>query len=68
MRLYILLLLSIIVPGLVLAQTGTITGKVIHANSKAPLAKVSVFLSNATFGTTTAEDGTFILKGVRPGQ
>jgi len=68
MRLYILLFLSMMVPGLLLAQTGTITGKVIHANSKAPLAKVSVFLSNATFGTTTAEDGTFALKGVRPGQ
>jgi hypothetical protein len=68
MRLYILLFLILMVPALGFAQNGTITGKIIHANSKEPLAKVSVFLSNATFGTTTAEDGTFTLKGVRPGQ
>lgn len=50
------------------AQTGTITGKIVRAGDKAPIAKVSVFLSNATFGTTTSEDGTFALRGVRPGQ
>jgi hypothetical protein len=30
--------------------------------------KASVFLSNATFGTATADDGTFSLRGVKPGQ
>lgn len=68
MRLYLLFIFGMLFPGLIYAQTGTITGKVTRADTKAPLAKVSVFLSNATFGTTTAEDGTFTLRGVRPGQ
>jgi hypothetical protein len=50
------------------AQNGTITGKVTIKSNHAPLAKASVFLSNATFGTVTGEDGTFTLNGVRPGQ
>ncbi|OKS87088.1 carboxypeptidase-like regulatory domain-containing protein [Mucilaginibacter polytrichastri] len=50
------------------AQNGTITGKVTVKSSHAPLAKASVFLSNATFGTVTGEDGSFTLSGVRPGQ
>jgi hypothetical protein len=68
MRIYILLYLSIILPGILLAQTGTITGKITRADTKAPIAGVSVFLSNATVGTTTANDGSYTLSGIRPGQ
>jgi hypothetical protein len=68
MRIYILLFLSMILPGMLLAQTGTITGKVVRADSKAPVVGVSVFLSNATIGTTTADDGSYTLRGIRPGQ
>ncbi len=50
-----------------LGQAGTITGTVTIKTSKAPLGRASVFLSNATFGTATAEDGTFTLRGVKPG-
>lgn len=55
-------------PTLLLAQSGVITGKVTAIDTKAPLGKASVFLSNATFGTATADDGTFTLNGVKPGQ
>lgn len=55
-------------PLFVLAQSATITGKVVHGESKSPLANASVFLNNATYGTSTAEDGTFTLSGVKPGQ
>jgi len=68
MRIYLLFFLVLFVPGVLYAQTGTITGKVVHADSKLPIAKVSVFLSNATYGTVTAEDGTYTLRGVKPGQ
>jgi hypothetical protein len=68
MRIYLFFLLAFIVPRMLSAQTGTITGKVVHADSKLPIAKVSVFLSNATYGTVTAEDGTYTLRGVKPGQ
>lgn len=67
-RLPILLLACIWLPCVVYAQNGTITGKVIRADGKAPLAKVSVFLSNATVGATTDEDGNFTLRNIRPGQ
>jgi hypothetical protein len=52
----------------VAAAQGTITGKVTTVGGKTPLGKASVFLNNATFGTTTADDGTFTLRNVRPGQ
>ncbi|WP_345952551.1 carboxypeptidase-like regulatory domain-containing protein [Mucilaginibacter sp. PAMB04168] len=68
MRYIAVAFLFFLLPMLGLAQTGSITGKVINADTKNPLAKVSVFLSNATYGTTTAEDGTFMLRGVKPGQ
>ncbi len=45
------------------SQSGyyTITGKVIDANTKAPMQAASVFAQNTTFGTATAADGTFTL-------
>ncbi|QQL48402.1 carboxypeptidase-like regulatory domain-containing protein [Mucilaginibacter ginkgonis] len=52
----------------VLAQAGTITGKVTIKSTGEPLSHASVFLSNATFGTSTAADGTFALYNVKPGQ
>lgn len=60
--------LILTIPAISLAQTGTITGKVTAIDTKSPLGKASVFLSNATFGTVTADDGTFSLNGVKPGQ
>ncbi|MEO6148842.1 MAG: carboxypeptidase-like regulatory domain-containing protein [Mucilaginibacter sp.] len=50
------------------AQNGTITGKVVSKAGNIPLAKASVFLSNATFGTITENDGSFTLRNVKPGQ
>ncbi|SDD80104.1 CarboxypepD_reg-like domain-containing protein [Mucilaginibacter pineti] len=52
---------------MVLAQAN-ITGKVVRAEGKAPIANASVFLSNATYGTSTYQDGTFTLANVKPGQ
>lgn len=60
--------LILILPTILLAQSGSITGKVIAIDSKVALSKASVFLSNATFGTVTADDGTFTLNNVKPGQ
>lgn len=51
-----------------MAQNGTITGKVVAKETKNPVVRASVFLSNSSFGTITATDGTFTLSNVRPGQ
>lgn len=67
MRFYIPLLL-LLLPFAALAQTSTITGKVIRIDTKSPLGKASVFLSNSSYGTITNDDGTFTISGVRPGQ
>jgi hypothetical protein len=45
-----------------------ISGKVISSASNSGVPKASVFLNNATFGTATQDDGTFNLRGVKPGQ
>ena len=47
---------------------GEIKGKVINSSDKKPLASASVFLNNALIGATTADDGSFTLRHVKPGQ
>jgi len=63
-----LILSFILLPFISLAQNGTISGVIINAESKKPLARASVFLSNSSVGTATAENGTYSLYDVRPGQ
>ncbi|ASU35360.1 carboxypeptidase-like regulatory domain-containing protein [Mucilaginibacter xinganensis] len=50
------------------AQSGIITGTVTNAESKSPLPRASVFLSNSSVGSATSEDGKYVLNGIRPGQ
>jgi hypothetical protein len=45
-----------------------VTGRVTSRADLKPVANASVFLSNATIGTTTADDGTFTLLNVKPGK
>ena len=46
----------------------TLSGKIFSAGDGKPLVKATVFLSNASVGTTTLDDGTYRLANVRPGQ
>jgi hypothetical protein len=62
-----LAVLCLLCPIITLAQSGMITGKVVQADTKAPV-RASVFLSNSSFGTETAGDGTFTLNSIKPGQ
>jgi hypothetical protein len=68
MRFPWLILLYILLPFAAIAQSGTITGVVTSAESKKPLPRASVFLSNSKTGTATTENGTFTLNDIRPGQ
>jgi hypothetical protein len=63
-----LILILLLFPFISRAQTTTITGKVTTNVSHTGIGNVSVFLSNSSFGTTTADDGTYRLTGVKPGQ
>ena len=62
------LLFLLLLPFAAYSQTITISGKVITPSSHEGIPKVSVFLSNSSYGTVTAEDGSFKLVGVKPGQ
>jgi len=46
----------------------TISGKVINQADTKPVANASIFLSNATIGDKTADDGTFTLHNVKTGK
>ncbi len=63
-----LIIFVLLFPLIGLAQNGTITGRVTQEGSSKPLSRASVFLSNSSVGTTTAEDGTFTLRNIRAGQ
>ena len=63
-----LILLLLLLPFLSRAQSITISGKVTTSVSHTPIGQVSVFLSNSSYGTVSADDGTFHLSGVKPGQ
>ena len=67
MHLRKLLILLLFLPIAAFSQT-TISGKVTTSESHTGISKVSVFLSNSSYGTVTAEDGSFKLVGVKPGQ
>jgi hypothetical protein len=58
-----LILLLFILPATLFAQT--ITGKVISKNGKKAVPDASVFLSNASVGSKTADDGSFILNNIK---
>ncbi|WDF56363.1 carboxypeptidase-like regulatory domain-containing protein [Mucilaginibacter sp. KACC 22063] len=45
-----------------------VKGKIINESDGKPIAKASIYLSNTTIGTTTADDGTFSLNNVKQGQ
>jgi hypothetical protein len=68
MRFPWLIILFLAFPFVTLAQNGIITGIVTHEGTKTPLPRASVFLSNSSVGSATAEDGTFTLSDIRPGQ
>ncbi|GAC1308896.1 MAG: carboxypeptidase-like regulatory domain-containing protein [Mucilaginibacter sp.] len=68
MRFPWLIIFVLLFPLTILAQNGVITGTVTTEGASKPLPRASVFLSNSSVGTATAENGTFSLRDIRPGQ
>src|SRR3569833_1150994 len=46
----------------------TIKGRILNQADTKPVANASVFLSNASVGNKTADNGTFLLGDVKPGK
>ncbi len=61
------ILLVILFPLDCLAQL-TVKGRVLNKTDDKPVSNANVFLSNATIGSKTADDGTFILSNIKPGK
>jgi hypothetical protein len=59
--------LIVLFPTCCFAQV-TISGRVLNQSDTKPVANASVFLSNASVGNKTANDGSFILHNVKPGK
>lgn len=66
-RIFAVILFALLAPCGVFAQY-TISGRVINQADTRPIADCSVFLSNATNGAKTTNDGKFMLSGVKPGK
>ncbi len=64
---YLLLWATIFPGGLFSGTTGKITGRVIDAQTGAPLASVNLILEETTLGDATNEDGTFMILRIPPG-
>jgi len=62
------ILLCLLFPVITFAQDGIITGVITSAETNKPLPRASVFLSNSSVGSASAEDGRFSLNYIRPGQ
>jgi hypothetical protein len=60
-------ILMLLLPVVCMAQF-KISGRVINAADKKPVANASVFLSNATVGGKTNDEGVFLLNNIRAGQ
>ena len=68
MRFSWLICLCLFCPIFAWAQYGSISGKITRVDSKSPVARASAFLSNSSFGTVSADNGSFALNNLRPGQ
>jgi hypothetical protein len=62
------LLALMLLPGMVAAQTGAITGRVTVQGTGQPLAGVQVFLPALQRGLLTNQDGQYLISGVAAGQ
>src|SRR5476649_480015 len=67
MKLAIRLVIAILFPLGCFAQF-SVTGRVLNKADAKPVSNASVFINNTTFGDKTADDGSFILRNLKPGR
>jgi hypothetical protein len=67
MKKNILFLLTIFLSVTVLAQKGSIKGRIFNAKTNAPLDFATILIEGTTIGSTSDLDGNFIFTGIEPG-
>lgn len=63
----LLLSISLLLPALLFAQTGTIRGRVFNQKTNEPLPFVNIIVYGTTIGSTSDLDGNFLFTGITPG-
>ena len=66
LQIYLIGSLFLLFPFLLFAQTGTIKGRVYNSSNNNSIPFANVFIEGSTIGTTTDENGDFILKDLKP--
>ncbi|RFZ94645.1 hypothetical protein D0C36_03630 [Mucilaginibacter conchicola] len=66
MKIYLILIILLFPPAL-FAQI-SISGRVLNQNDAKPIANASIFISNATTGSSTDAEGKFSLQNIKPGK
>lgn len=61
------LIMSLMIPLLIFAQTGTVKGKVFNSKTNEPIEFANILIQGTTIGSTSDLDGKFIFTGIKPG-
>lgn len=67
MKKRIFLIVSLLMPLLIFAQTGTIKGKVFNSRTNEPIEFANILIQGTTIGSTSDLDGKYIFTGIKPG-
>lgn len=61
------LIMSLMIPLLIFAQTGTVKGKVFNSKTNEPIEFANILIQGTTIGSTSDLDGKYIFTGIKPG-
>jgi TonB-dependent SusC/RagA subfamily outer membrane receptor len=67
-KMAMLLAALLIFPALVMAQTGTVSGKIIDDKSNQPLPGANIFIKGTSMGAASGSDGSYKIANVPPGR
>jgi len=66
-QIYIIVCAILMLPNIILGQTGSIKGRVFNNANNQAIPFANVFLEGTSTGITSKEDGTYLLAGLKPG-
>jgi len=67
MKKHLLLFIALLLPALILAQKGTIKGRIFNAKTNEAVEFANILIQGTSIGSTSDFDGNFVFTGVEPG-